>query len=113
MAGKQNTPEPGKGPVQRSLSLMFTDLVDSTKLYQERGDAYARLLVQRYNDVLLPKLEHYGGKLHKTIGDTLMAIFPNAKKALGCAMAMQQALDDYNRQAPPADRLHVRIGDGG
>ncbi len=110
MAGKQNTPEPGKGPIQRSLSLMFTDLVDSTRLYQERGDAYARLLVQRYNDVLLPKLEHYGGTLHKTIGDTLMAIFPNAKKALGCAMAMQQALDDYNRQAPPADRLHVRIG---
>ncbi len=95
---------------KRSVAILFTDLVGSTELFQERGDAAATMLIRRHQQILEKELNKHGGKLLKTIGDSLMVIFPKAKKSLQCAMAMQTKLDEYNEQAPPADQMHVRIG---
>ncbi len=102
--------DPSRKVKQRDIAILFSDLVGSTELFQQRGDAYALMLVQRNTELLLPEIVRFGGRLTKTIGAALMATFPKAKKALACAMAMQQALADYNQEAPPADRLQVRMG---
>ena len=92
------------------MAVLFTDLVGSTEMFQERGDAAATGLIRRQQQILEGELSRHGGKLLKTIGDSLMVIFPKAKKAIQCAIAMQLAMEQYNDQAPPADQMHVRIG---
>ncbi len=94
----------------RPLALMFTDLVGSSKLYHERGDSMARALVATHQQLLTEQLERFEGTLIKTIGDSLMVTFSRAKLAVACAIGMQRAMAGYNQQAPPADRLHIRIG---
>ncbi len=100
----------GQGTEHRSISILFVDLVGSTRLFQHRGDAVAREFVQRLHAMLTEQIDRFSGTLIKTIGDALMVIFARPKKALGCAMAMQRSLETYNLNAPPADRLHGHIG---
>ena len=92
------------------MTILFTDLVDSTQLYRQRGNDAARALVDIQAQILSAEVNRSGGRVIKTIGDSVMAAFPRPPSAIECAMAMQQALQKYNRVAPPADRLYVRIG---
>ena len=117
MPSDQNNPEGSASPAEapagaqlRAVTVMFTDLVGSTRLYQDRGDAVARSLVQKHQKLLLSQVKKFRGTLHKTIGDGLIVSFGKPKKAVGCAVAMQRAMDAYNRRVPPADQLHIRIG---
>ncbi len=51
----------------------------------------------------------HGGQEVKSLGDGLMVVFPSVLDALGCAVAMQQAVHRHNQAE--ADRpLNVRIG---
>ncbi len=92
------------------VSILFTDLVGSARLYQERGDISARILVHKHELMLSDQVQHHTGTVVKTIGDSLLAIFKRPRKAFACAISMQQCLHRYNQVAPPADRLSIRIG---
>ncbi len=95
---------------KQTLAVLFTDMVGSSRLYHERGDQEARRLVRLHFELMeKPRLD-CGGRLIKTIGDSILATFPRAKNALECAMRMQQAFRQYNADEPPADQMHIRIG---
>ncbi len=95
---------------RRSIAILFCDLVGSTKLYQERGDAFARQLVGQLHELFLSELKSFSGRMVKNIGDGFMVTFSRPKQALACAISVQRRLEEYNKQAPPADRMQVRIG---
>ncbi len=104
-------PAAGKdGSVSRPVAILFSDLVESTQLFQRRGDNAATVLIKRMTKILSAELAKHDGTLTKTIGDALMVTFPKARKALACAIAMQRALADHNDTQPPADQLIIRIG---
>jgi class 3 adenylate cyclase len=75
-----------------SLTILFTDLVDSTRLYREIGDAPAFDLVLDHFSVLQDVVQDEEGVIVKTIGDAVMASFRRPVDALRAIRAAQQRL---------------------
>lgn len=94
----------------RHITVLFTDIKDSTFFFASRGDIEGRLMLQKHNGLLFPIITKYQGWVVKTIGDAIMAGFNNPPLAVRAACEMQQALFDYNRSTAPSEHIHIRIG---
>jgi class 3 adenylate cyclase len=81
-----------------TLPLLFTDLKGSTALYQQLGDAPAYALVRDHFALLREAVAAARGGIIKTIGDSVMAAFPDAAAALGCALAAQERVRQFNER---------------
>ncbi|MEM7407967.1 MAG: adenylate/guanylate cyclase domain-containing protein [Pseudomonadota bacterium] len=57
------------------VTVLFADVVGSTKLYEEHGDANAREALSHCVQVMLAVTERFKGRLKKTIGDEIMIAF--------------------------------------
>ena len=91
------------------ITILFTDLVGSTELASELGDAAADRLRRDHFASLREAVAATGGTEVKTIGDALMVSYPGAADALAGAVAMQRAVDRHNRKLG-AGRLSMRVG---
>jgi class 3 adenylate cyclase len=78
------------------MTILFTDLRNSTRLYREIGDAVAFGAVMSHFDVLREEIAREGGSIVKTLGDAVMAVFPRPAPALRAIMCAQGRL-----AAPP------------
>lgn len=65
-----------------SVTLMFTDLRDSTRMYRQIGDAPAFGRVRQHFDLLEQAIASEGGAIVKTIGDAVMAVFRQPSAAI-------------------------------
>lgn len=74
------------------MTLLFTDLRDSTSLYREIGDAVAFGTVMNHFDVLREQVAAESGAIVKTLGDAIMGVFPRPAPAIRAAMRAQAAL---------------------
>ena len=97
---------------QDHLVVLFADISESTRLYETMGNDSARAVVARCLSVLSKVTEHYRGQVVKTLGDSVMCIFPNPTQACRAAGDMQSGIRDAN--APeielPFGRIRVKIG---
>jgi adenylate cyclase len=75
-----------------TLTVLFTDLRNSTRLYREIGDATAFGRVMNHFDVLKKAIAEEDGALVKTIGDAVMGVFRNSASALKATLRSQQML---------------------
>jgi class 3 adenylate cyclase len=66
---------PGEEISIGSVTLMFTDLRDSTRLYRKIGDASAFGRVREHFEILEKSIAQQGGAIVKTMGDAVMATF--------------------------------------
>ena len=89
--------DPGEQISVGTLTVLFTDLRNSTRLYREIGDATAFGRVMNHFDVLKKVITDEDGALVKTIGDAVMAIFRRPVGAVKAMLAAQEML------AAPAD----------
>ncbi|MFN2498534.1 MAG: adenylate/guanylate cyclase domain-containing protein [Pyrinomonadaceae bacterium] len=83
---------PGQQISVGTLTVLFTDLRNSTQLYREIGDATAFGRVMNHFDVLKKVINAEDGALVKTIGDAVMAIFRRPASALKAMLAAQEML---------------------
>jgi class 3 adenylate cyclase len=90
-----------------SLTVLFTDLKNSTRLYREIGDATAFGRVMNHFDVLKQAIAEHDGALVKTIGDAVMAVFRRPANALRAMMDAQQRLAN-----PPDGMLPLTLKAG-
>jgi class 3 adenylate cyclase/GTPase SAR1 family protein len=72
-----------------TLAIVFTDVVGSTALGQELGDALMEELRRAHFDRSRKLIKQYKGREIKTIGDSFMAAFKSVGKALDYALALQ------------------------
>ncbi|MDC1142915.1 adenylate/guanylate cyclase domain-containing protein [Planctomycetota bacterium] len=79
-------------------TILFTDLVGSTAMYDRLGDAKAFSLVWSHFDILHEIVKHHNGAIVKTIGDAIMAIFMSPIDALKAAAALHKQVDDYVKE---------------
>ena len=93
-----------------TVTVLFTDLVGSTPLRAKLGDDELERLRRGHFRLLREALGAHRGQEVKTLGDGVMAVFASALDALDCAVAMQQAVHDHNRELEDDQRLEVRIG---
>jgi class 3 adenylate cyclase len=93
------------------VGLVFSDLAGSTSLYERTGDARAFRLVGEHFVMLQAAIEAAGGVVVKTIGDAVMAAFPDGRAALQGALNMQYAIRklDTAGLADPARLLKVGV----
>ena len=87
------------------VTLLFTDLVDSTGLIERLGDDTAEPLSRRHFAILRAAVADCGGREVKSTGDGVMATFPSALAALKAAARMQRSV-----AAEPGERLGLRVG---
>jgi class 3 adenylate cyclase len=101
----------GGAAAGRSTAIvLFTDLVGSTELRSRLGEDAAEELRRTHDRLIAGAIEANRGRLVKNLGDGVMATFTGASDAIAAAMAIQQALDRYNRSASGDVPLEVRIG---
>ncbi|MDQ3874459.1 MAG: DUF5939 domain-containing protein, partial [Actinomycetota bacterium] len=73
-----------------SLTLLFTDLRDSTRFYREVGDASAFGSVMEHLDVLHDVVKAEDGAVVKAMGDAIMAVFRRPVFAVRAALRAQR-----------------------
>jgi class 3 adenylate cyclase len=83
---------PGEQISVGSLTVLFTDICNSTRLYREIGDPSAFGLVMDHFSVLREAIAAEGGAMVKTIGDAVMAVFPRPVAALRAVLSAQETL---------------------
>ena len=75
-----------------TITFLFTDIENSTRLWQEDADAM-RVALKHHDSLLRHAVEANGGYVFKTIGDACCAAFSTAREALNAAIAAQIALN--------------------
>lgn len=73
-------------------TVMFTDIVDSTKRASAMGDRAWRDLLDSQNTILRHELTRFRGNEIKTLGDGMLATFDGPARAIRCALAMTEAV---------------------
>ncbi|RPI46486.1 MAG: adenylate/guanylate cyclase domain-containing protein [Betaproteobacteria bacterium] len=91
-----------------NLGTLFADVVGSTRLYEQFGDAIAHAAIEGCLDELKQVTAHFGGRTVKTIGDELMAVFPSADLVCQAAIEMQWRV--MERAGVGDERMAIRIG---
>ena len=86
---------PGEEISIGSVTLMFTDLRDSTRLYRKIGDASAFGRVREHFEILEKSIAAEGGAIVKTMGDSVMATFRNPVAALRAVWNAQTKIAEY------------------
>lgn len=85
---------PAPDPERVLATVLFTDIVDSTRLATELGDRRWRELLERHHGVVREQLERFGGREVKTTGDGFLAVFDGPTRAAECARAIAERMPD-------------------
>ncbi len=101
---------PGEQISVGTLTVLFTDLKNSTRMYREIGDATAFGHVMNHFDVLKEVIAEHGGALVKTIGDAVMAVFRQPAAALQAMLHAQQLLADSGNRHPLNLKAGLHVG---
>ena len=112
--------EPARVPdVRKTVTIVFSDLVDSSRLSLQLDPEAHRNLLGRYFDEMRAVVERHGGIVEKYIGDAVMAVFgvpvlheDDALRAVRAAVEMREALAELNDDLERGwgVRLAARIG---
>jgi len=76
----------------RETTVLFADVTDSTRLYEQAGDEEAAEGIHACLTALRGATEAAGGRVVKNIGDEILALFPSADRAAEAAARMHRAV---------------------
>ena len=106
LAGPGSAPTPAALPaheVRKTVTIVFTDLKDSTALGEHLDAEALRDVMTRYFGAMSAEITRHGGKIEKFIGDAIMAVFglpraheDDALRAVRAAVGMRAALARVN-----------------
>jgi class 3 adenylate cyclase/tetratricopeptide (TPR) repeat protein len=89
--------------VRKTVTIVFSDVADSTALGERLDPEAARRLMHRYYDAMRAAVDRHGGRIEKFIGDAVMAVFgiptlheDDALRAVRAAAEMREALSGLN-----------------
>jgi class 3 adenylate cyclase len=83
-------------------TVLFTDIVDSTRLPSELGDRRWHRLLEQHNAVVREHLARFRGREVKTTGDGFLATFDGPARAIRAATAVRAELAEH--------QVQVRVG---
>jgi len=90
-------------------TILFTDMVGSTRFYETAGDPGAFAEVRRHFTQVFDEIRKHRGCVVKTIGDAAMAAFPDPALALRAAAGIHARFDG---RAGSQVRLRISINTG-
>jgi class 3 adenylate cyclase len=89
------------------LTLLFTDIVESTRQAVALGDERWRERLVRHNQLIRKELARFAGHEVTTTGDGILATFDGPARAIRCADAIHRAA----RELPFRIRLGIHTGE--
>jgi len=92
VTGSRRQPE----PTRALLTVLFTDIVGSTRLAAELGDASWRTLLDEHNRIVRSRIERHRGREIKTIGDGFLVTFDGPARAIWCAREIAEAVRELD-----------------
>jgi class 3 adenylate cyclase len=85
--------------IDRALvTVLFTDLVDSTREAARLGDRRWRELLATHDAIVRDELDRYRGRAVKFTGDGVLATFDGPARAIRCAGAIRDAIEPLGLQ---------------
>lgn len=94
--------------VDGTVTIVFTDIVDSTVLTSRLGDHAWREVLRRHDTLVRDVTGAHDGTVVETQGDGSMLAFSSARRAVTCAQAIQREIPrTFADDSPP---IRVRIG---
>jgi len=91
------------------VAILFADVVGSTQLYDKFGDTKASETVAACLGVMKDSTHQFNGTVIKTIGDEVMATFPDVDDAMSAAIMMQTQITADNKEEGRIP-VSIRIG---
>jgi class 3 adenylate cyclase len=85
-------------PTRVLATVLFTDIVGSTRRAAEQGDRRWRELLDTHDQLAGRLVDRWGGRLVKTTGDGVLATFEGPGRALGCVTALRDELAEISVQ---------------
>jgi class 3 adenylate cyclase/pimeloyl-ACP methyl ester carboxylesterase len=98
---------PRAAPSSVLVTLLFTDLVESTRTQAELGDRAWKELVSTHHRLVREALARWGGTEHDTAGDGFFASFTGPARAIHCAHEIGEGVAALGL----ATRAAVHIGE--
>jgi class 3 adenylate cyclase len=81
--------------VDRVLAtVLFTDIVDSTRRATELGDQRWRELLERHDEITRAEITRFQGRVIKHTGDGFLATFDGPTRALRCATTLAERMPE-------------------
>jgi class 3 adenylate cyclase len=78
--------------IDRMLTtVLFTDIVASTKRAAELGDIKWQSLLERHNSMVIGEVQKFNGVVVKNTGDGFLATFEGPSRAIGCAWSITRS----------------------
>lgn len=96
----------------QNLAILFADISGSAKLYETLGDAEALSTIDRCLTIIRQACVDSGGRVVKTIGDEVMAVFPAADGAARAATDMQTRISVQRTSRGAQLAIHVGFNFG-
>jgi pimeloyl-ACP methyl ester carboxylesterase len=79
-------------PDRMLATIVFTDIVDSTRLATDLGDTNWRHLLDSHDSVVRDETRRHGGREVKQTGDGFLLLFDGPARGVRCAMALVERL---------------------
>jgi class 3 adenylate cyclase len=95
-----------------TVTIVFTDIVDSTLLIARVGDHAWLDLLRRHNAVIRETAAAHGGTVVETQGDGSMLAFSSARRAVACAKSIQDEIASSFADSTPPIRVRVGVHTG-
>lgn len=97
------------GIAEGMLTLMFTDVADSTVHAREVGDRAFSDLMAGHVRLVSEIAARHAGTVVKTVGDGTLVVFSSTRAAVAAAVGIQR--ESAQRQVPYAIRIGLHAGD--
>lgn len=81
-----------RGSERLLTTIMFTDIIGSTKRARKLGDRKWTQLLTRHNQLIGRELAKSGGREIKSTGDGVLATFEGSARGIHCACSIQQSI---------------------
>ena len=95
-----------------TATVLFTDIVGSTRLRSELGDEEADAVRREHDRRVREVIGAHGGREVKALGDGFLAVFDSAGAAIACSRDVQRAIDRQSHRGPVPVAVRVGIGAG-
>jgi class 3 adenylate cyclase len=76
-------------------TVLFTDIVDSTKRTAEMGDSRWKDVLDTHNAVMVKEINRFRGRTIRSTGDGYLAVFDGPGRAIRCGTAVRNELGQH------------------
>jgi class 3 adenylate cyclase len=91
-----------------TVTILFSDIENSTLMAERLGDERWIEVLRAHNSIFRSHLRAHGGHEVKSQGDGFMLVFPDPRRAVECAAAIQRDLAE--QEVGDGERVSVRMG---